>query len=176
MRLPRDDLTPELRDRLVSIRLVVCDVDGTLLTSDHQVTQRTAAAVAAARAAGVEVMLASSRAPGALRPILDALETAHTAVLSADGGVDVGDATSPPFISSQGALLGRYVDGELQALSHRPAPLDAAHAVLAAAVAERVSVGWYRLDDWLVPDLGQAARPHREDQPDRWPGQAHVHL
>lgn len=67
--------------------------------------------------------------------------------------MDGGGATSPPFISSQGALLGRYVDGELRALSHRPAPLDAAQAVLAAAHAERVSVGWYRLDEWLVPDL-----------------------
>ncbi|WP_255889165.1 HAD family hydrolase [Nocardioides astragali] len=128
----------------------MCDVDGTLLTSDHRVTARTLEAVAAAQALGVEVMLASSRAPGALRPVVEALDDGPSAV----GGAVVG--ASPPFISSQGALLGCYVNGELEVLGHRPAPLDAAHAMIAAAYANQVSIGWYRLDDWLVPELNDA--------------------
>jgi Cof subfamily protein (haloacid dehalogenase superfamily) len=45
------------------LRLVASDLDGTLLRSDGGVSARTRAALAAARAAGLEFMLASARPP-----------------------------------------------------------------------------------------------------------------
>ena len=53
------------------IRLVAIDVDGTLLTSRHEVTAATAAAIERVRGAGVEVVLTTSRPPRALWPILE---------------------------------------------------------------------------------------------------------
>ncbi|WP_338332876.1 Cof-type HAD-IIB family hydrolase [Acetobacter sp. LMG 32666] len=48
------------------IRLVVSDMDGTLLTPDKQITAQSVAAVQALRAAGVPLCLVSSRPPGGM--------------------------------------------------------------------------------------------------------------
>ena len=85
-------VTDDQRDGPSRIRLVALDVDGTLLTSDHRVTEATRAAIDRVRARGVEVLLATSRAPCALRTVLDALGLLEPAV----------------FVSCQGALLGSY--------------------------------------------------------------------
>lgn len=50
------------------IKLIVSDVDGTLLTSSHALTPRVAAAVAAAEAAGVPLLLATGKAPPPAAP------------------------------------------------------------------------------------------------------------
>jgi len=52
-----------VRGGLGILRLVASDLDGTLLRSDGAVSGRTRAALAAARAAGLEVVLASARPP-----------------------------------------------------------------------------------------------------------------
>ncbi len=52
-----------VRGGLGILRLVASDLDGTLLRSDGGVSQRTRAAFASARAAGLEVVLASARPP-----------------------------------------------------------------------------------------------------------------
>jgi Cof subfamily protein (haloacid dehalogenase superfamily) len=51
------------------IRLVAVDLDGTLLRSDRTVSQRSRAAIAAARAAGIEVVVATARSPRGARPL-----------------------------------------------------------------------------------------------------------
>ena len=90
------------------IRLVAIDVDGTLLTSRHEVTPATAAAIERVRRAGVEVVLTTSRPPRALWPILRALGLTEPAV----------------FIASQGALTGCYsADGQLRVLDRQPMPV-----------------------------------------------------
>jgi hydroxymethylpyrimidine pyrophosphatase-like HAD family hydrolase len=53
--------------------LFVLDVDGTLLTSAHEVTRATAAEIRRIRRAGVEIVLAFSPGPRAMCPIGTAL-------------------------------------------------------------------------------------------------------
>ena len=98
--------------------LVVLDVDGTILTSAHEVGAATAAQVRRVRRAGVEVLLASSRGPRAMLPVVTAL----------------GLTDGAEFVGTQGALTAGYdTAGVLHVHDRRPAPVDAAHAVVAAA-------------------------------------------
>lgn len=115
--------------------LVVLDVDGTLLTSAHEVGPDAAAQVRRVRDAGVEVLLASSRGPRAMLPVLAAL----------------GLADGTEFVGTQGALTAGYdAAGALQVHDRRPAPVDAARTVVAAAAAAGLAVGWYAGERWLV--------------------------
>ncbi|MDI9498597.1 MAG: Cof-type HAD-IIB family hydrolase [Bacillota bacterium] len=86
---------PELAD----IRLVVSDMDGTLLDRRGEVPPATQAAVAALRAAGLEFTLVSGRPPYTMFPTADLLE------------LDL------PFISYNGGLI---VDREGRTLDSRP--------------------------------------------------------
>jgi Cof subfamily protein (haloacid dehalogenase superfamily) len=115
--------------------LVVLDVDGTVLTSAHEVGAATAAQVRRVRRAGVEVLLASSRGPRAMLPVLTAL----------------GLTDGAEFVGTQGALTAGYdAAGALHVRDRRPAPVDAARAVVAAATGAGLAVGWYAGDRWLV--------------------------
>jgi HAD superfamily hydrolase (TIGR01484 family) len=51
------------------IRLVASDLDGTLLLPDETVSDRTRAVLAAAKEAGITVVLVSGRPPRSLGPI-----------------------------------------------------------------------------------------------------------
>ena len=62
------------------LRLVASDLDGTLLRSDGSVSDRTRAALAAARAAGLEVVLASARPPHWLSEIAADVGTGDLAI------------------------------------------------------------------------------------------------
>jgi Cof subfamily protein (haloacid dehalogenase superfamily) len=126
--------------------LIVIDVDGTLLTSAHEVSLATTREVRRVRRRGVEILLASSRGAGAMRPVLAAL-----------------GLTGVPFIGAQGGFTARYDrDGTLHLLDHRPAPVAAARAMVAAATAEGLAVGWYAGERWLVshvdPTIAREAR------------------
>ncbi|TPW36562.1 Cof-type HAD-IIB family hydrolase [Oecophyllibacter saccharovorans] len=77
------------------IRLVVTDVDGTLLDPDRQLTPQTIAAAHKLQQAGVGLALCSARAPGALLRIMEALQITGPcaafnggALFQADGVVD----------------------------------------------------------------------------------------
>jgi Cof subfamily protein (haloacid dehalogenase superfamily) len=130
---PIDEVLARPRDR--TPRLFVIDVDGTLLTSTHEVSPRTVAEVARVRSRGVEVLLASSRGPGVLEPVLRAVDL----------------ATSTVFVASQGALTGRYLtDGRLEVIDRRPIPVDLIRPVLEAAAREGIAVSWYAGADWFV--------------------------
>ncbi len=113
--------------------LIVVDVDGTLLTSDHEVTAATAVQVRRVRASGVEVLAASSRGPRAMLPVLRAL------------------GLPAEFVGSQGAFTGSYdAAGVLHPTVRIPAPMDAACAVVAAATGAGLAVSWFAADRWLV--------------------------
>lgn len=119
------------------------DVDGTLLTSRHEVTTATAEAVARAREHGLEVVLASSRPPPALWPILERLTLVDPA----------------EFIGSQGAITGVFdAAGHLSVVDRRQMPLDLAHATVAAALGAGLAVSWYSGEDWLVSHLDDQVR------------------
>ncbi len=125
------------------IRLVAIDVDGTLLTSDHRVTDTTAAAIDRARRAGVTVVLATGRPPRALRPVLELL------------GLCDGSA----FLASQGALTGSYDGtGTLTILDQQPMRLDLAQQAAAAARAAGLSVHWCAGERWLVEEVDDRVR------------------
>lgn len=86
---------------LCEIRLIVLDVDGTVLTPEHQVAPATRTAIDGVRANGVRVTLASSRSPLGLRPVLREL------------GLD-----DRWFVAYQGALAARWnADDELDVLA-----------------------------------------------------------
>ena len=121
------------RDR--RIRLCVIDVDGTLLTTGHGLTPATITAVAQARARGLHIMLATSRGPVALEPVL----------------VQLDPLSSEVFVASQGALTAHYSPaGALNILVQRPIPTAAAHAVTRSALDRGIAVNWYTSDGWYV--------------------------
>ena len=132
---------PDLRHRLAAIRMCALDVDGTLLNSRHEISPETREAVHAAQAAGLEVLLASSRGPSAMRPVLDALDA----------------PAGSSFVASHGAVVGSLDGaGQLRVTAQRPLPLGDGLAVLRLARALGLSVGWYSGSSWLVDALDPA--------------------
>jgi Cof subfamily protein (haloacid dehalogenase superfamily) len=68
------------------VRLVASDLDGTLLRPDETVSDRTRAALAAARDAGITVVLVSGRPPRSLGPIAERIGVGGIAIC-ANGAV-----------------------------------------------------------------------------------------
>lgn len=128
--------------------LCVIDVDGTLLTSRHELSDATRKAVDHARANGIQIMLASSRGPAALVPVLDRIE-------ATDGDV---------FVASQGAVTARRSahTGGLVTVRSRPAPLTAARSLVRTALAHDIAVSWFRGMDWFVSHVDDHVRREAE--------------
>jgi Cof subfamily protein (haloacid dehalogenase superfamily) len=117
------------------VRLVVLDVDGTLVTSDARLTRATREAVGRARGHGLEVCLATSRGPGGLRWLLGRL------------GLDLWAVTY------QGALVSRLDRAGAVAgspLVDDPVPAAAAAAVLGQAAAAGLSASWFVGPTWYA--------------------------
>lgn len=74
------------RPRSTMISAVVSDVDGTLVTGDKTLTERTRAAVASLRAEGIAFTIISSRPPRGLRMLIDRLEITNP-VAGFNGGM-----------------------------------------------------------------------------------------
>ena len=111
--------------------LFVIDVDRRLPKLVHGVGVATAVEVRRVGDRGIPVLLASSRGPRAMRPILLQLGLVEPAV----------------FVGSQGAFTGSYdSDGVLQVLDQRPAPLAATRHVVTAATGAGLAVSWYQAD------------------------------
>src|SRR5438552_1871593 len=85
-------------DKPTTIGLVISDIDGTLITSNHEVTEATKAAAAKLYERGIELSLASSRPPRSIVPLADALQL------------------SGPFAAFNGALVVKR-NGEVLARS-----------------------------------------------------------
>jgi Cof subfamily protein (haloacid dehalogenase superfamily) len=105
-------------------RLAAIDLDGTLLRSDRTVSERSRAAIAAARAAGIEVVVATARSPRGARP------------LAQEAGID-GLA-----ICANGATIYDLDAGQI--VSHTPLAVATAHA-LVRGLRERfpgIAFGW----------------------------------
>ncbi|MGV1004363.1 MAG: HAD-IIB family hydrolase [Candidatus Nanopelagicales bacterium] len=116
-------------------RLVALDVDGTVLTSDHRVTAGVRTAIERVRGRGVQIVLATSRPPVALWPVLDELGMYEPAV----------------FIGSQGAVTGSFTaQGVLHVHASFPMPLSAARAAVSAGLAQDLAVNWFTAERWLV--------------------------
>lgn len=129
-------LDPGAAARLATIpRLFALDLDGTLLSSDHQVSIATQAAVAHVRRRGAEVLLASSRGPRAMEPTLRSLQLTDPAA----------------FVASQGAITGSYAaEGGLRVIDRQPMPADLAKDLVKRATAAGIAVNWFTGPHWYV--------------------------
>ncbi len=124
-------------------RLLVLDVDGTLLTDDLQITAATREAVQRVISHGVQVVLASARGPNALRSIMRELGIAGLA------------------ICYTGALTCRlnpdtHVPAEV--VTDQRMNLTSARKVLSNALELGISVGWFIGDSWYISAWDSALR------------------
>lgn len=134
------------------IALLALDVDGTLLTTRHEVTPAVAAAVRRATGAGVRIVLTSARPPRGLLPVLVALADAPGGPVDNPRGAGEAPVVEA-IIASQGALTGRYSrSGVLTVVAREPMPARDALA-LVRALPPGVSANWFRGERWLVERL-----------------------
>lgn len=126
------------------------DIDGTLLDSAGRMRPTTVAAINAARARGVQVVLASARPPRGMRELYHVL------------GLDT------PFVSYNGAAIHHPLTG--QWLKHRALAPGLVRQIveLAGAQASRLSVGAEVFDRYClhVPGSPVRVREHDADTPD----------
>ncbi len=115
----------------MSVRLVISDVDGTLVRTDKSLAASTSEAVAKLQAAGVPVAIVSSRPPRGMRWLQDSLKL-----------------TGPLAGFNGGSLVGP--DGTL--LERRAVPEPAARTALALFAARGVSAWLFTADEWYVHD------------------------
>lgn len=109
------------------IKLVISDIDGTLITSNHEITDATREAAAKLYAAGIGLSLASSRPPRSIRPLAEALDL------------------RVPFAAFNGALIVDR-DGEIKHRSQLSAEVLARLKTIADACA--VGLWLYTEDGW----------------------------
>ncbi|MFB1489831.1 MULTISPECIES: Cof-type HAD-IIB family hydrolase [unclassified Thiocapsa] len=123
-------------------RLVVCDLDGTLLTPEHRLGDYSRSVLARLRARGIELMLASGRHFQDIRLLSDAL-----------GG-------NGCLISSNGAAVH---DHQARLVQRSPIDPECVRFLIGDPAFRTVHVNLYRSEDWLVeraePDL---LRYHRD--------------
>jgi Cof subfamily protein (haloacid dehalogenase superfamily) len=117
------------------ISLVVSDVDGTLVTTEKILTERSRAAVSRLDAAGIGFTLVSSRPPFGLRMLLKPL------------------ALRLPMGAYNGGAL---VAPDLAILEHRLLQPAAARDALAVFRSAAVATWVFSGDGWLVEDAGGA--------------------
>jgi beta-phosphoglucomutase family hydrolase/Cof subfamily protein (haloacid dehalogenase superfamily) len=113
------------------IRLVISDIDGTLLTSGKGITDRTRVAVMKLREAGVLFAVTSSRPPRAMVKLIE----------------DLGITT--PVAAFNGAIL---VRPDLAVIEERIIPLVTAREIAEHLLAAGVDVWVFRGLDWYVGD------------------------
>lgn len=113
------------------IALVVSDIDGTLITSNHEVTDATKQAAAKLYEKGVQLSLASSRPPRSIRPLAAAL------------------GLRSPFAAFNGALV-VTADGSVMASSI----IEPAVTTAIKAIADDLGIGVWLYDEteWYVAE------------------------
>lgn len=111
------------------IALVVSDIDGTLITSNHELTEATKQAAARLYERGLQLSLASSRPARSIRPLAEAL------------------GLRSPFAAFNGALV-VTADGSVMARSILEPPITAR----IKAIADELGIGVWLYDEteWYV--------------------------
>ena len=117
------------RSRPIKCSAVISDVDGTLVTNEKVLTERTKAAAAALRANGIIFSIISSRPPRGLRMLITSL------------GIDA------PIACFNGAML---TTADLAVLSAHLLPSDVARRTMDMLDARRVDVWIFSGQDWLL--------------------------
>jgi len=115
------------------ITALAVDVDGTLLDPMHRIRPAVRDAVARLTVAGVPVILASARFPGAMRAIQDEL-----------------GLLGEPLVGCQGAVAGRWAGDAFVATHEWAIPGPATTAVLALAWSAGLPVSRFGAHHWHV--------------------------
>ena len=118
------------------IRLVIADVDGTLVTSKKELTPRALEAVRNLQRAGIAFTITSGRPPLGMKMLIDPL------------------ALTQPFTAFNGGML---VKPDLSIVRQNTLPGDAARQAMRMIAAHGLDVWVYQGDEWLVRD---ARAPH----------------
>lgn len=113
------------------IKLLIADVDGTLVTPDKELTARTRLAVAKLREASIAFALTSGRPPRGMSMLLEPL------------------GITTPVAAFNGGML---VQPDLTPLVRMALPASAVVPIVAAIEARRLDVWIYRNSDWFVRD------------------------
>ena len=113
------------------ISLLLADVDGTLVTHEKVLTDRTRAAVAALREAGIRFAITSGRPPKGMAMLIDPLAI-DTPIAGFNGGV--------------------YVKPDYTLLDERRIPPDVARDVIAMIGEHKLDAWLYSGSEWLVRD------------------------
>ena len=111
------------------VRLVVADVDGTLVTPDKVLTPRTGAVVRAIIEAGIAFTITSGRPPLGMKPLIDDLQL------------------QDPIAAFNGGLL---VRPDLSVIREHLIPSEAAQAVIDILTKDTLDVWVYGGKDWYV--------------------------
>lgn len=114
-------------------RVVFCDIDGTLLDSEHRLPEATAGAVRDVARAGTPFVLVSARPPEAIYPFLDKMGL-HSPVVAYSGALVLDGDRKP--VHSIGIDSG--VTGAIKRRINETCP--------------DVSVSVYSFDKWIVDD------------------------
>lgn len=112
-------------------KLIVLDVDGTLLTSDRRILRSTRRVLSSAIEEGHQIILASGRYPGGILPLMEDLSLENSL-----------------YIALSGALVGR---GE-EVLHEETCPQKPLEAAVAQAREQKLSVNVYTGMRWEVMD------------------------
>jgi Cof subfamily protein (haloacid dehalogenase superfamily) len=117
------------------IRLIALDIDGTLLNSNHIISQGNRNAIRAAVEMGLHIVLASGRSPKALRPLL------------ADLGIS-------GYVVAYGGGLVCHIDyhssESVDIIANHSLSLTSSQEIVRFALAEGISVGWFVGEGWHI--------------------------
>jgi Cof subfamily protein (haloacid dehalogenase superfamily) len=123
------------------IRLLLADVDGTLVTQDKVLTDRAIAAVAKLKQAGILFAITSGRPPRGMSMLIQPLELS-TPIAAFNGGV--------------------YVRPDMSVIEQQTVPDDVTPTVIGLLEAHGLDVWVYRGADWFLRDP-KAPHVARED-------------
>jgi Cof subfamily protein (haloacid dehalogenase superfamily) len=115
------------------VRLVIADVDGTLVTKDKILTDRAIGAVQALKDAGIGFSITSGRPPKGMKSVIDTLELTH------------------PIAAFNGGVI---VRPDLSVLEESYLPRSVAERVIASIIGFGLDVWLYTDLEWFVRDQG----------------------
>ncbi|HTZ71765.1 MAG TPA: HAD-IIB family hydrolase, partial [Acetobacteraceae bacterium] len=126
-------------DSPAQIRLLIADVDGTLVTQEKVLTDQAVAAVQDLHRAGIRFVVTSGRPPRGMRMLIDAL------------------ALRCPLAGFNG---GAYTHPDLTTIETRSLSPDAARIALDAVLNAGIDAWVYTADEWFArdPDAPHARR------------------
>jgi len=123
------------------IRLVISDVDGTLVTQDKTLTPRSIAAVRRLREAGIAFSITSGRPPLGMKMLIDAL------------------ALSEPIAAFNGGVL---IRPDMSVMAQSFLPAEIAGRTIKTVERHGLDVWVYTDRDWLVRDAGGPHVAHEQ--------------